>query len=166
MRNFTHKTLCGRRIEVGEFSEPVSEFLDAAFAAADDPRVSADQMTQMVYGPTNPLLVVDPLTGSAWMTPDTFADPVYFVLVDLIGRKRVSAGEMDMEAVRRQYTVTVPDAARRLGITQQGVRVAIHARRLSAVFHNGEWRIHPNSLASFRVSRRGRPKKPAAKAPA
>lgn len=160
----THTTLGGRTIEFPEPTAAVAAFLTRVRAAAEDESVNRDAMISLVYGPENPILDPGVLPGRAMVTPEVWANPVYHILADLVGVKEVRLGLVDIEKVHAGFTVDVPTAAKELGVSVQAVRLAVEDRRLSAIYNRGQWWIHPNSLASFRLSRTGKGKPgPAAK---
>jgi hypothetical protein len=158
----TYHLLSGETISYPAPPAQVAEFLAQVHVAAGDPAVDVNQMIELIYGPENPILDTTFVPGRPMVTKAVFDNPVYRVLTDLLGRKRVQLGHLDMAAARASYTVSVRDAARRLGITPAAVRAAITARRMSAMLENGQWWIHPNSVASYKVSNRG-PKRSAAR---
>lgn len=155
----THTTLSGRAIEYPDPTPAEAAFLARVRAAVDDPTVSSNDLLALIYGPENPVLDHDFLPGRAWVTPRVLDNPLYRVLADLHGVKEVRLGLLDVEKAHATYTVPVPDAARQLGVTQQAVRAAIDGWRLAAVFRGGQWWLRPESLASFQVSKAGRPRK-------
>lgn len=160
----THTTLGGRTIEFPEPTAEVAAFLSRVRAAAEDATVSRDAMISLVYGPDNPIHDPGVLPGRAMVTPEVWANPVYHVLADLVGVKEVRLGLVDLTKAHAAFTVDVPTAAKELGVSVQAVRLAVEDRRLSAIYDRGQWWIHPNSLASFRLSRAGKGKPgPAAK---
>ncbi|KYF76558.1 hypothetical protein BE17_10810 [Sorangium cellulosum] len=55
--------------------------------------------------------------------------------------------------------ITVPEAARRLGVGDSAIRQAIKVGRLRAQKDGGTWYVDPDAVAAYRVSNRGpRPK--------
>ena len=145
--------------EIVGFPEPTPEvgaFLARAKAAAADPSVSVAGMVELVYGPENPLLDRFLVPGRPMVTRAVFDNPIFQVLTDLIGVKRVQLGELDMGKVAEDYTMTVGEAAEQLGITPAAVRLAITANKLDGMKRNGEWYIRPAGVAAYKVSNRGR----------
>ena len=57
------------------------------------------------------------------------------------------------EGARMTGRVSVQDAADRLGITQEGVRVAIRSGKLTAVLRYRQYWISEKSLADYPASR-------------
>lgn len=151
----TYQLLSGETIEYPTPAPPVADFLARVLHAAGDPAVDVNGMIELIYGPANPILDITLVPGRPMVTKAVFDNPIYHVLSDQIGRKQVQLGRLDMAAVREAYNVSVPEAARRLGITPAAVRAAITARRLSGMYDNGQWWLRPESIASYKVSNRG-----------
>ncbi len=155
MAHERYTTMAGEVLEYGTPSPQVAKFLARVTDAANDPEVSESVMVELVYGEENPLLRQGVIPGHGLVTRETFADPLYHVLTDLLGRKRVALGTLYHERARDEYTVTVTEAAERLGIHPRAVRQAIRSHRLDAVKRGGIHLLKPSSIESYRVSRRG-----------
>jgi|SRR5262245_1936193 len=151
----SYTALSGETIRFPDPDPVTADFLARARVAASDLTVSINDMIELVYGPDNPLLDKTILPGRPMVTKAVFVNPVYHVLADLIGVKRVQLGLLDMAAARAAYTLSVPEAAKRLGITPAAVRAAITGKRLGAIYENGQWWLRPESVASYKVSNRG-----------
>jgi hypothetical protein len=152
----TYTLLSGEVLEYPEPPPAVAAFLAELVIAANDPAVSVPQLIEAIYGLRNPIMDTAFVPGRAMVTKAVFANPVYHVMADLIGRKQVQIGQLDLAATADAYSVSVPDAARRLGITAASVRAAINARKLAAWRKNGQWWVRPESIASYKVGTRGR----------
>lgn len=150
-----YTTIAGEVIEYETPGRDVAAFLARLVDAAHDPRVTESVMVDLIYGAENPLLRKDIIPGRGVVTKEVFADPVYHVMTDLLGVKRVQLGTLDPEAARDEYTITVTEAAERLGVHPSAVRQAIAAKRLDAVKRGHQHMIRPSALESFRISRRG-----------
>jgi excisionase family DNA binding protein len=143
--------------EVLEYESPpakVAAFLARVIDATHDPGVTEAAMTELVYGPENPILAQGVLEHHGVVTKEVFENPLYHVMTDLLGRKRVQAGTLDPPKAREEYTVTIAEAADQLGVHPSAVRQAVHAKTLDAIKVGGSWRLKPSSVASYRVSRR------------
>lgn len=151
----TYQLLSGETVKYPAPAPAVAAFLARVLHAAGDPAVDVNGLIGLLYGPENPILDTTLIPGRPMVTKAVFADPVYHILADQIGRKQVQLGLLDPAANRAQYTLSVAAAARRLGITPAAVRAAISARRLAAVLDNGQWWVRPEAVASYRVSNRG-----------
>ncbi|HEV3386377.1 MAG TPA: hypothetical protein VG097_16260 [Gemmata sp.] len=79
-------------------------------------------------------------------------------MTDQIGLKQIQLGLVTKEIWDAQFTVSVQEAAKQLDITPGAVRAAIAAKKLSGWLRNGQWYLHPNAIASYKVSNRGRKK--------
>jgi excisionase family DNA binding protein len=56
--------------------------------------------------------------------------------------------------------ISTTEAARRLGVTANRVRVLIRAKRLKAIKVGHEWLIDPKDLDAVKERKVGRPRKP------
>jgi hypothetical protein len=151
----TYKLVSGETIRYPDPPPPVAAFLARVRLAAQDPTVSIGQMIDLVYGPDNPLLDHTVFPGRGMVTVAVHADPVYRVMRDQLAVKEIAAGLYDPAEARKAYTLSVPAAAKQLGISPAAVRLAISNQRLAAVYDNGQWWIRPSSVASYKVSNRG-----------
>lgn len=150
-----YTTVAGEVIEYPTPKPDVAAFLERVLRAAHDPQVSASHLVDYVYGVDNPLLRQGVLPGRGLVTKETFADPVYHVMLDLIDVKRVQEGTLNLERAADAYTMTVAEAAKEKGVTPGAIRQAIEAKRLDAMKKGGTHYLRPSSVASFVVSRRG-----------
>lgn len=148
----TYKTLNGHEIVYDSLNKTESAFLARAQEAADNPGVTTDQMIALVYGRENPIL--DSTHGHPMVTPHVLDHPLYRILSDLIGVKRVQLGQLDLAKAHAKFTLDVPAAAAQLGVTPQSVRAAIDTSRLPGIFRNGQWWLSPDSVGSYQVSKR------------
>jgi len=151
----TYQLQNGETIKYPDPPRPVADFLARVRVAANNPTVSLDALISLIYGPENPLLDHTMLPGRAMVTKEVFANPVFHVMQDQIGVKRVQLGLLNMTAERAAHTLSVQDVAKELGITPAAVRQAIAGHRLSAMYDNGQWWVRPESVASYKVSTRG-----------
>lgn len=154
--------------ETVEFTTPTGElgvFLKRVLAAVENPGMAERELSDLVHGPDNPMLALGVVPGRTVATADVYRDPVFHVMLDCIARKRLPPGTGALSA-RAPYTMTVPDAAKQLGISESAVRQAIYANRLSALKDGGTYYLDSQSVASYRVSRRGpRRREPEQKSP-
>lgn len=146
----------GHEIEYDKFSKAEDAFLLKAKEAVVSEDVSTNQMIALVYGPDNPVL--DYSQGTPNVTATVLAHPLYRILSDLIGVKRVALGELDLDKAHARYTIDVPSASQKLGITPQAIRAAIDANRLPGLYRKGQWWLTQESIDNYQVSNRpGRP---------
>lgn len=150
--------LSGETIKFPAPPPNVAAFLARVEKAAIDPAVDVNKMIELVYGDENPILDRDFIPGRPMVTRKVLDNPVYSVLSNLIGVKRVQLGLLDMAAVEAANSISVQEAAEQLGITPAAIRAAIKAHNLAGHFRNGQWYTRPESVAAYRVSNRG-PKK-------
>jgi hypothetical protein len=135
----------------------VAAFLERVRRASEDPKVSEDQLVALIYGRDNPLLDHAMLPGHSMVTKEVFENPVYHVMCDYLGRKRVQLGTLDLAAARARFTMSVPDAAAKIGIHETAVRKAVATRRLASWRADGQIWLDPRAVAAFEVTRRGPP---------
>lgn len=160
----TYALLSGEAVDYDATPE-LAAFLERAEAYVQDPDVSVSDMVELLYGEENPLLVKGVIAGRGFVTAEVLAHPAYRVMVDMLDRKRIQLGKLHPAAVEAAHSLTVVDAAKRLGISTGAVRQAITGGRLAAIKRNGQYWLRPEALASYRVSRKG-PAASAVRAPA
>jgi len=152
----SHTTINGRTIEY----EPTTaelRFVERVEAAVTNAAISEADLRSLIYGPENPLL--DQQAGYSFVTPAAFDAPVFRVALDLLDRKRIAAGSLDVERTAARYTLSVAAAAERLGVVDSTVRMAVREGRLPSWIKGGDIFLAPESVDSYEVSRRGRPPK-------
>lgn len=149
----SHDTLNGRSIEY-EPTPAEARFVARVAGLVDDRKVSDVELRALIYGPENPLLSQH-ASGLTWVTPAAFESPVFAVLLDLLNRKRVATGALDLEKARSRYTMTVAQAADQLGLAQSAIRMAVLNRRLPSWMVDGEIRLDPVSVGSYKATKRG-----------
>jgi excisionase family DNA binding protein len=149
-----YTTIAGETIEYETPSHDIAAFLARLFDAAHDPSVTESAMVELIYGSGNPVLRQDIIPGRGVVTKEVFQNPLYQVMTDLLGVKRIQLGTLDPEAARDEYTITVTEAAERLGVHPSAVRQAIAAGRLDAVKRGHQHLIRPHALESFKVARK------------
>ncbi len=153
-----YTTIAGEVIEYQTPAPEVARFLARVVDATNDPSVTEAQLTELIYGVENPILAQGILPNHGVVTREVFADPLYHVLTDLLGRKRVQMGTLDPELARDEYTVTITEAAERLGVHPSAVRQAVQAHKLDAIKKGKTWLLKPSSVESYDRSRRASPR--------
>lgn len=143
---------------VGEMIDYDATPAEAAFlarvrAAAEDPGVAEGQLVELVYGLDNPVLEAGIFPGRGAVTKAVFARPIYHVLLDLIDVKRIQHGTLDPAAAAARYTMTVTEAADRLGVHASAVRQAVQAKKIAAQKQGGTWLLDPASVDAYRVTK-------------
>jgi len=150
-----HLCVNGEVIEYPTPSTEVGAFLSRARMACEDPKVTPNELIALIYGRSNPLLNHSLLPGHSMVTKAVFENPVYHVLADLLGRKEIQAGLVDLKKVRSRFTMTVTEAAEKLGVNTSAIRKAIGSRRLDCWKEGGQYFLDPRHVDNFRVDRRG-----------
>lgn len=158
-----HTTIAGETLEYARPGPDLAAFLARVRTAADDPRVSEHALVELIYGSENPILDHTIFRGRGAVTRETFANPVYHVMLDLLDAKRVQVGTLDPDRAAQRYTMTVTEAAGELDMTTSAVRQAIASKKLAAWKKGGVYLLDPHSVATYRdhVKRRGPRPEPA-----
>lgn len=154
-----HTTLSGLEIEYDDPSEAVERFLAQVFALVESDKASANDLVKLVYGPENPIMAKHPfLPDKGWVTREVFDNPLYHVFADLIVQKQVAEAGVDPQSLGKPYTLSVAEAAERLGLSEAAVRKAVQDRRLPAWRHKGDrfYKLDPRTLVTFRAGTTGR----------
>lgn len=151
-----HTTVTGEIIEYPRPTGELATFMARLVDATNDPHVSEAELLDLIYGKANPLLDQSIFPNHGAVTKAVFANPTYHVMQDLLGRKRVQAGTLDLEEVRGAATMSVAEAAAELGATPAGVRKAIREKRLAAVKVGRGYHLDPRDVATFKRFRRAR----------
>ena len=157
MATQTYLMINNRVLEFDAPDASTQAFVARLHAMVLDPKTTEHAMSDLIYSDENPLLGPPPLPmpGRGWVTGDTLKNPVWHMMQDLISRKQIVLGKLDLSEVRKSYTVSVSDAAAKLGIAASAVRKAIMEWKLSAWRDGDQWWIDPRSVASYQVARRG-----------
>ena len=136
-------------------SKPEKNYLRKVEQAAADPTVDEIEVAALVWNTDNPYLQIHPDTGAAIADRAAYDSVVFQIMLDLIDQKRINLGTLDPEAAAARYTLTVKEAADKLGIHAATVRKAIDAKRLAAWKRGGTYMLDPASVASYKISNRG-----------
>ena len=152
----THQTINGRSVEY-EPTAAEARFLRRVEALVDDPKARELELRDLIYGPENPLL--EQQHGYSFVTPAAFESPVFRVALDLLDRKKVAVGSLDLAKAAARYTMTVAQASEQLGLGPSTVRMAVLSERMPSWMVDGEIRLDPAAVAAYEISRRGTPPK-------
>ncbi|NUP12958.1 MAG: excisionase family DNA-binding protein [Polyangiaceae bacterium] len=150
-----HVLLSGETLEYPRPTDAVAAYLARLSAAVGDPTIDEHRFIELVYSPNNPLLDPNIMPGRGTVTKAVLADPTYHVMQDLLGRKRVALGTLDMDKVRARYSLTVKEAAERAGVHESAIRQAIAAHRLSSVKDGTRHMLDPAQVDAFKPSTTG-----------
>lgn len=150
-----YTTLSGQVIEYADPPPALERFLYRAQALLNDRAAPEDELVALIYGRENPLLDQTLFTARGAVTPEVLAKPEYHILADFLARKRVQVEGKDPARMGAKYTLTVAEAAKRKGVTEDGIRKAIRARRLPAWIKDGEPYLEPKSLDAIELGTRG-----------
>jgi len=148
-----YRTLAGDELDYPAPSEQLARFLDRVTEAANDPAIEAGEMTDLIYGPDNPLLgpSTSALPERRSVSRETWANPTWHMMLDLLEAKRIAVAESSS-------TMSLEEAGALLGITEDAVRKAAIAGTLDGEKRANRWYVTPGSVATYRdrVRRRGR----------
>lgn len=149
-----YRTTLGEVIEYPTPPPEVAAFLRRVEEAAEDPQVSESELITLIYGIENPLLEQGRFVGRGAVTKATLANPVYHVLLDLLQHKSIALGRVTSEALLSTFSMTVADAAEKLGMTPDGVLRAVRAQRIAGhKTTGGYYLLDPRSVESYRIAR-------------
>lgn len=151
----TYTLLSGEVLEYENPPSEVSDYLSKVKMAAHDPDISTGELIDLIYSADNPLLETGIIPGRGVVTRDVQHHPVYQIMLDLLQQKRITEGELDRKAAESAHTMTVSEAAEKLGVSTSAVRQAIYNDRLAARKVDGQWRIYPDAVEAYQVSNRG-----------
>lgn len=96
MATVIHELISGGIIEYESTAE-LEAFLPRVLRLLKDPDKTEDDMVEIVYGPTNPILDKTLIPGRGAVTKAIHGSPVYRMFTDLLERKR-----RQMAQARRQ----------------------------------------------------------------
>lgn len=110
----------------------------------------SNAMIALAYSHENPFLDTSTHPSLGVVTKDTQENPAYRAMADLLFRRRMVETGVDADELAAQHTMTVAEAAVRLGMHESAVRQAIAARRLASRVLGGEHYLKPSSVEAFR----------------
>lgn len=87
MATVIHELISGGVIEY-ESTPELDAFLPRVLKLLKDPTKSEDDMIEIVYGPTNPILDKTLIPGRGSVTKAIHGSPIYRMFTDLLERKR------------------------------------------------------------------------------
>lgn len=106
-------------------------------------------MIELIYGRENPILDQTIFEDRGAVTKKVFADPAYHVLLDLLDTKRVQTGALDLAKAAARFTMTVSEAAERLGLSTSAVRQAIAAKKIPAMKRGPVYFLDPHGVDTY-----------------
>lgn len=140
----SHECINGLLIEYPDPDTRLARFIEKVGATEE-----YAQALSLMYSNENPIMRRHPIIGSE-ATKETLRDPVYRVLTDTVDRKRISEQGVDVSKIASGYTLTVAEAAERLGAHESTVRKAIREGRLACWVKEGVYYLHPKWVEQFR----------------
>lgn len=153
-----HITLSNKEIEYDDRDPVVAAFLQRVRELAAKPKSKESDLIALVYSQENPIMDRTLFPERGAVTKEVLEHPVYRVLCDIMGRKRVEQDSVNVETLGASYTLTVAEAAAKLGMTTSAVRQAIDASRLPSWKKGGHHFLNPDHFSAFKLGTAG-PKK-------
>jgi hypothetical protein len=150
-----YETVSGQRIEYPEPDARLAKFIKEAELAAADVKVAEDALVALLFGRENPILDQTFFPERGAVTKEVLENPVYAVLSDLLVRKRLQKDGVDPKKLGSKYTLTVGDAAKRKGVSEDAIRKAIRERRLPAWVREGVTYLEQKTLDAVQLGGRG-----------
>ncbi|MEZ4394062.1 MAG: hypothetical protein R3A48_23555 [Polyangiales bacterium] len=165
-----HTTITGHEVRYApdEGFEGFRARLDALLA---DPAAGEQEMIGLAYSRANPILAPTPgdLVGDRGaVTREVLQDPRYLVVQDLLARKRFAAQGTDPAVVAAEYTVSLAEAAKALGVSKSAAQQAFAAGRLPSWVKGGRPYTTRRAVDAFAITQRASAKArpgPAPRAP-
>jgi excisionase family DNA binding protein len=151
----SHVCVNGKVLVFDEPPPDIAAFVDQVRAAASSKKVSLDGLIAMIYGSDNPLLSKTMLPGYSMVTPEVFENPVYRVLLDLLDRKRVQLGQLDPVKAAARYTLSIPEAAEKMGVHRNAIVNAIDTGKLPVWIKGDRYYLDPATLHAYEPEKRG-----------
>jgi hypothetical protein len=148
-------TLSGRELALPDPTAELGAYWERLQRAATDEAVSHEALLALVHHQDNPLMDRYLMPGSGSLTRAALESPFYRAMTDLLARKQVQLGSLDLATVGAPYTVTLDEAAEALGLGSTAVRQAIDSFRLAGWKKGAAWFVHPASLAAYKAGNYG-----------
>lgn len=148
-KRVVHLTVTGHRVEYDEPDGKLARFLARVEKLAGDPKTTEDDLVSVIYSAENPILAPSPFGDRGIVTRETLGNPVYRVLTDILRRKDFAERRVDIAKLSAGYTLSVVEAAERIGVHESAVRQAIAANRIASWVKDGRHYLHPKWVDQF-----------------
>lgn len=151
-----HLTITGHELRYGP-DEGFEAFKERLEEMLSDTSLGEQDMIGVAYSRANPILAPAPgdLVGDRGVvTREVLADPRYLVVQDLLARKRFAVQGTDPARVAAEYTVSLTDAAKALGLSKSAVQQAFAAGRLPSWVKDGRPYTTQRALDAFAITQR------------
>jgi excisionase family DNA binding protein len=153
----TYETLSGHKIEYPDPDAKLERLLKRARELLDDRKATEDDLVVLIYGDENPLLDRTLFPERGMVTKEVLENPAYHVLCDLLARKRAAIKGQTAEQLGRPFTLTVPQAAELLKVSEDTINRGIRARRIPSWVKDGQRYLDPRVLPALDLGTRGKP---------
>jgi hypothetical protein len=141
----TYETISGHSIEY-EADAATLRYLKRVQTLAADPKATEGELIALIFAEDNPVLDRAVVPGRGYVTAAVLENKVYQVMSDLLHRKRLVESGTTPEQEAAQYTVTVAEAAKQLGVHENAIRQAIEKRRVLSWIKGGKHYLAPVSV--------------------
>lgn len=122
-------------------------------AMVDNDKISEQEMIGLAFSSENPILDHTLFVGRGAVTKEVLEDPAYAVLTDILFRKKVSLGLVDVAKLAAMHSMTVAEAAAELGVHESAIRQAISARRIGSWLKDGRHYLDPRVVKTLEIGR-------------
>ena len=140
----TYENLAGHTIEYPD-DPAVAAFLEKVKALAAEK--TGEELKAFVFGPENPILEKSGLTGRPVVTRKVLANPVYFVLQDIIDRAQLSPEDIELYGLR--YSWPLAEAAKAFGLPEEPLVKLIQTLKLPAWKRADGYYVEPARFSEF-----------------
>lgn len=156
MQRTIYTTLSGNEVIYDEPSPEVAAFIKRAQALLENKKSTENDLITLVYGPENPILSRHPLfPNRGYVTREALENPIYLVLADMVVQKHAQRERVDISKLSDRYSLTIPEAFRRIKVTDTTIRKAIASGRLSTFRRNGKYFLDPAEVDALIFGERG-----------
>lgn len=151
----TYETLSGHTIPYPDFEPAVTRFLTRVMKALGDQRVTEDDLVLLIYGTENPILDRTLFPERGMVTKEVLEHPAYPIMCDALARKRAAIKGQTAEQLGRPFTLTVAQAAKQCGVSEDAINRGIRARRIPSWVKDGQRYLDPRTFAALGLGERG-----------
>lgn len=109
----------------------------------------SNAMITLAYSHENPFLDTTTHPSLGVVTKETLENPAYRAMTDILFRQKMVEAGVTLQELAAQHTVTVAEAAIKLGVHESAVRQAIAAQRLASWVKNGKHFLKPSAVEAF-----------------
>lgn len=145
----TYTTAQGHELQYDDTPPGAVAFLSRVLALASHGGTTEDDLIELIYSAANPILGPYPFGGRGAVTRETLDNPIYHVMTDCLFRARLAAHGKAPEQAGARYTLTVTEAAGRVGVSRAAIQKAIKTGRLDSWVRGGQYYLWPDDVDRF-----------------